>query len=433
MSLARLQQIADELANAIGCPVAINDYALALIAASVQKGEVDRYRVDSIMRRQTPLEVIALLQKRSLMRRTLPFVLPAGALPDMSERMCVPLVENGMPIAFLWIMIGSEKLASAALRTIHYAAAAILAELQSSRRSEQDDLLSSSHQLQRVLDADPVAGGYALAGLVAENRLDEMQRTTVAVFEVVDENGDAPVEAQAIFTLIHVAASGTWARRALFGIFEGALVLLLSSRKTDAALRAARKEIPSQLPAGYTLAAIGLSERDATRRDLRVAFDEARYAAAVARASSALGRVARFAELGPYIALRGLPLTEESVQQISSGAAELRRRGSAADVATVLTYLNHAGDAQATCAALTIHRATMYYRLEKVRDILDGALETGIARSALHLALLLGEQIDALAPRKEHCLPSPQMDRGEESGKKPRCDRRGQLSQHRSG
>ena len=56
-------------------------------------------------------------------------------------------------------------------------------------------------------------------------------------------------------------------------------------------------------------------------------------------------------------------------------------------VTTLETYLDRAGDAQATAAALFIHRTTLYHRLRRIAEISGADLRDGDDRLALHVGL----------------------------------------------
>ncbi|MCI2237817.1 helix-turn-helix domain-containing protein [Kineococcus sp. TRM81007] len=58
---------------------------------------------------------------------------------------------------------------------------------------------------------------------------------------------------------------------------------------------------------------------------------------------------------------------------------------------TARTYLDLAGSAQRTAAALAVHRQTLYHRLRRVREVSGYDLDDGADRLALHLALTLAD------------------------------------------
>lgn len=56
-------------------------------------------------------------------------------------------------------------------------------------------------------------------------------------------------------------------------------------------------------------------------------------------------------------------------------------------LATLVAYLNAGGDAQQTARDLNIHRSTLYYRLDKLRNVIPGELNDGVLRRELHTGL----------------------------------------------
>jgi DNA-binding PucR family transcriptional regulator len=58
-------------------------------------------------------------------------------------------------------------------------------------------------------------------------------------------------------------------------------------------------------------------------------------------------------------------------------------------VETLGTYLEHAGDAKATAAALNVHRTSLYYRLHRIEELAGVDLSSGEDRLMCHMALRL--------------------------------------------
>ena len=105
-----------------------------------------------------------------------------------------------------------------------------------------------------------------------------------------------------------------------------------------------------------------------------------RRARAALRARARLGR-----RLLPRV-LAHLP-QEQALDACHPGLAPLLEH---ADLfKTLETYLDLAGDAKATAEALVLHRATLYYRLQKVEQIAGVSLKSGEDRLSLHLGLKL--------------------------------------------
>ncbi|MFJ8669268.1 PucR family transcriptional regulator [Streptomyces sp. NPDC093600] len=117
-------------------------------------------------------------------------------------------------------------------------------------------------------------------------------------------------------------------------------------------------------------------------QELDAAWREATAAARAAAAQPRLGPLAPWSAIGPYRLLTALPTGEPdpAVRALLAPAhAELAR--------TAETFLDHAGQAGRTAAALGIHRQTLYYRLSRVEQLTGLDLDAGEDRLLLHMAL----------------------------------------------
>ncbi|WP_223183236.1 PucR family transcriptional regulator, partial [Streptomyces sp. CBMA370] len=113
-----------------------------------------------------------------------------------------------------------------------------------------------------------------------------------------------------------------------------------------------------------------------------LARSEAGSAALAAHAQPLLGPLAEWTAIGPYRLLTALPRAEPdpAVRALLSPAhTELAR--------TAEEFLDHAGQAGRTAAALGIHRQTLYYRLSRVEQLTGLDLDAGEDRLLLHMAL----------------------------------------------
>jgi sugar diacid utilization regulator len=116
-------------------------------------------------------------------------------------------------------------------------------------------------------------------------------------------------------------------------------------------------------------------------------YRQARDAVAVAQRGPSFGRVAAWDELGVYRTLARFP-DDLDDDALHPGLVELLRDHDQL-VETLEAYLDRAGDAKATADALNLHRATLYYRLQRIEEITGARLKVGEDRLALHLGLRL--------------------------------------------
>ncbi|MFV0127625.1 PucR family transcriptional regulator [Streptomyces sp. HMX112] len=117
--------------------------------------------------------------------------------------------------------------------------------------------------------------------------------------------------------------------------------------------------------------------------DLGTAWREAVATARASLAEPRLGPIAQWSSIGPYRLLTALPATpphDPAVRPLLGPAhGELAR--------TAEAFLDHAGQAGRTAAALGIHRQTLYYRLSRVEQLTGLDLDNGEDRLLLHMAL----------------------------------------------
>ena len=82
------------------------------------------------------------------------------------------------------------------------------------------------------------------------------------------------------------------------------------------------------------------------------------------------------------------------------GPAPPARKG-ARLVETLRTYLDAGGSVPRTAETLHLHRTSLYYRLEQIREITGLDIDDGRNRLLLHLSLLLADLSPPTAPSPE--------------------------------
>nr|WP_269328272.1 helix-turn-helix domain-containing protein [Kineosporia mesophila] len=123
---------------------------------------------------------------------------------------------------------------------------------------------------------------------------------------------------------------------------------------------------------------------------LVAAARQAEAAAVTAGARPHLGPVLSWADLGFYRVLAQGPAAVEALIA-GTPAARLREKADADLIRTALVWLDSGGNAARTAAMLSVHRQTLYYRLERIEQFAGVDLDEGEARLGLHIGLALGE------------------------------------------
>jgi len=143
---------------------------------------------------------------------------------------------------------------------------------------------------------------------------------------------------------------------------------------------------------------VGIGERQSDLADLYSSYEQARRATRVAQIVPAFSPVAVWSALGIYRALVQFPLEHLRANLLHPGLLALLKDGTQNElVGTLERFLDLAGSAKRTAADLHLHRATLYYRLRRIEQIVGVDLEDGNDRLALHLSLKLARLAGIIA------------------------------------
>lgn len=391
-----LQDLANWLGDRLQMPVAFNDFDLNLLAASAQKVEVDAYRVDSILQRRTPHEVFVQLQERGIAHRTEPFIVEKDMLPGMMARMCLPIVSDGHPIGFVWIMLpDANQLTTTQYQWARETASAAKRIIQSGSQPGHGTFITHSRQIQNLVDADAVTAGYTVSALVHENVLDYASNVCITVFEL-ESIGDPPDEAVLDLNgLIRDDERASLSRHSRVGLVDGSIIAVARMSSHREVLNELVRLLSERLNGtDYRLRGSGSSVTAEWRNGLRDAYLDALFTARLAGLLPEVPQHAFHQELGALALFRDVPWDASSVSLISKDAEALMAGGNDVNIQTLLTYLRLAGNVQRTCAELNIHRTTLYYRLDRCRDDIGDALDHGWRKTSLYLGLIMATLAD---------------------------------------
>lgn len=327
-----VQAAVDRLAAALDLSVLVEDRRQKPVWWSTH-GAVDQTRTSSILNRYVAREAAEVVRQYGLDHAEGPVRTPAMPERGMWARWCVPARHDGRVVGYLW-----------------------------------------------VLDPDDVVG---------EARLPALVECADLAAEVLAGSATAEVERR---------------RRR-----DELIDILLSRTDGDAAAELARLE---QLPhdvrvqveapgrsSGWPLA--GPMSAHIVRRRPRAATSGpplplAQLKLAAERAAATVRAVAAGAQLSPvsWDALGAWQLVVTAPADLPVGlihpAAEVLRAQLRDDLLrSARTVLDHGGDVAAAAAALHVHRTTLYYRIDRIRDLTGVDLRHGGAGAALQLALWL--------------------------------------------
>jgi DNA-binding PucR family transcriptional regulator len=120
------------------------------------------------------------------------------------------------------------------------------------------------------------------------------------------------------------------------------------------------------------------------------AHEHARLAMRVAACAPEHPSPAGWGELGAYRMLAQAAESPDAEALLHPGLPQLfAQQASDALVATLETYLDNGCDTKLTAEALFLHRASLYYRLQRIEALTGASLRKGDDRLALHASLKL--------------------------------------------
>ncbi|KOX17510.1 PucR family transcriptional regulator [Streptomyces sp. NRRL F-6491] len=360
------QDLVDEISALLGAPATLENRDFGLIAFGAHDSDddtaMDPVRTRSILTRGSTPAVRAWFEGFGITRAEGPVRIPAS--PDAGvfrDRICLPVRHRGVVLGYVWLLDAEPGPTPERLAAAMEVAARIGGLLADEERAGAD--------LSREFAAALTAGrgwqnDMAVAALRAA--LGPSADGLHTVVCATPWQGDAPSVR---------AVPGAAAVAALPDAASLAVLVRLRTAEDLSPARSAAERLRGDAPAGIAVPRRGLAE-------LPAAWREASTAARAATAQPKLGPVAEWAGIGPYRLLAALyhPEVDPVVAPLLAPAhAELAR--------TAEAYLDHAGQAGRTAAALGIHRQTLYYRLSRVEQLTGLDLDDGEDRLLLHMSL----------------------------------------------
>ncbi|HEY9388933.1 MAG TPA: helix-turn-helix domain-containing protein [Mycobacteriales bacterium] len=397
---SELQAIIDDLARRLDAPAVLEDRDQQTVVYSAHSGPIDEPRRQSILRHRADPTTLAWFRQFGIFRSTEPVRIPPHPRQRILGRLCVPVRHRGRLLGFLWFIdhrnrIDAEKITATGPMVARLAVAMYGEEM---ARGLADRVVSRLLSPWEDLRA-------AAARQILEDGLLPAHTPVLAV--VARPLGISAPDArelvgQALWDLAHETGPG---------IGDG-----LRLARGDHAVLLVPTQDPDDEP-GRTLAArvyralhhrlaeragpdegvepsapqvvVGIGEPHPRLTQVAASYRQARLSARVAARVRSVGDICRWCDLGAFRVLAQLSSDEEAESALDPRVLRLFQAGGLDVVRTVETYLDLAGDAKATAERLYLHRATLYYRLEKAKRLTGMDLHDGGDRLAIHLSLKL--------------------------------------------
>ncbi|PRH79608.1 PucR family transcriptional regulator [Streptomyces solincola] len=379
------QDLVDEISALLGAPATLEDRDFGLIAFGAHDSDddtaMDPVRTRSILTRKSTPAVRAWFEQFGIARATGPVRIPAAPEAGVfRDRLCLPVRHRGIVLGYVWLLDADPGPAPDRLASAMEVAARIGGLLAGEERAGAD----LSRELRAVLTA---GRGWQYDGALAAlgAALGPDAEGVYALLCLAPwPSGDAPSARLAPGTAALCTLPRPWLPDGGATVLA-ALVRLRTPDSPGPALTAAERlrAAPVRTEPAAAEPVAGVAEPSRGLAGLAHSWRQAAAASRAALAEPRLGPVAQWAALGPYRLLTALPATaadDPAVRELLAPShTELAR--------TAEEFLDHAGQAGRTAAALGIHRQTLYYRLSRVEQLTGLDLDDGEHRLLLHMAL----------------------------------------------
>ncbi|HZV72280.1 MAG TPA: helix-turn-helix domain-containing protein [Conexibacter sp.] len=394
--VAPLQEIADAAADELRRPVVLDDRWGRLLAHSAHGDGVDAVRLATIRKQVLEPAVLAWIDAHGVASARHAVRVPPNPALAMDARVCAPIRCGGRLLGHVWLIDRGESLTDAQLRRLEQlageAGVALHRDLlaRHARRSRTQELV-------RDLLADDRRDRHAAAWELVELELVEHDGPSV-VLVVVPQAPDGALDGAVLDAAVDRVCRRLGMGAVLQLVRPGHVALVVSRAEPGLRGRAA-----AQLAAhvGGAVAAVLNAPADAIRvaiggdverlGEAHASYRQALHAARIAGlAQGRFGAVVSWSELGVYRLVAELSLEQLDPAVLHSGLpALLASRETQVLAHTLECYLDNAGDASATAAALRVHRTTLHHRLRRLEELGGIDVADGEQRLTLHLGLKL--------------------------------------------
>ena len=381
-----LDEATQSIAEQLGRAVVVFDTELNVIAFSVHDGDVDRGRLAIILNRKATPHAAEMIAQSKAKNSREPVVLPP--YDDVNARVLMPLRHQERLYGFLSFSethhIDGDALHAYSDRLAQ--ASSTLGALLALRELEKRDTVNTSRELLKdLLGPVELARTRAAASLVSGGLLAKDDRYATVLIRHRHPDSDASA-----LRLLLGGVLREVLRSSMFTAFGSLIdsfaVAIIPGSADEAQVDAIlRRHSEASLVAGIG----GESE---SLDGVVDSFRQARIASLGALHSRDGRLVACWDRMGLDRLLLQLPLEDLHRDDLPVGVTQLLRTESGIDLARTLdAYLSCGGEAQETARQLHIHRSTLYYRLDKIREITGLELADGDVRRELHTGLRVAE------------------------------------------
>jgi DNA-binding PucR family transcriptional regulator len=395
-----VQALVEQLSAQLDRSVLVDDASLRLLAYSPTLGSEDEVRRTAILTRETPRVIRDLHFSQGIAHATHP--VRTAPRPDigLESRVCVPIRCQGVLFGYLWLIDADQSLTEADCAAAERTAAEIGTAMYRRDELERPQREHELKLIEALLGADAGERETAAQELTAQELL--VAGTGIAVLAMrpwrePETELTAAERAQLGLALDQFRRS--LPRRQSLSVVRGdhgLMLVALDGRHGTLDELAARAQdaLDQAFTDSSVRIALGYSGQHEHLQEAHRAHEHARLSLRVAGALSDPGTPAGWDGLGAYRLLARAAETPNARELIHPGLPKLFALQSKESlVQTLEVYLDNGCDTKITAEALFLHRASLYYRLQRIEAITETSLKSGADRLGLHSGLKLARLV----------------------------------------
>lgn len=393
----RVQQLLDAMAERLQRSVVLDDPTVRPLATSRHFGDADEVRIQAVLQHDPGAGAIGHVLAQGVTGWIRAGHIPANPELGMHARWCVPVRWHGELLGLVIVMDARRDLSAEQAGWLVGLAddlAAVLVADRSSDPARDESLVAAA------VDPDVPVRRRALAELDADGRLRPTDVVQVIALRVVAVDRTRPptpaYRAGILRHVLHHVAVGPGLR--LLGGLRDEMGVGLVTGPADLPLRTGR--LASALATGVAnvgggalTGVVGVGAPAVATGAWR-SFREAQVAARCVPRLRA-GPVVEFAGLGMENLLARIPEPEWDETLVPPALRALAAADPDGRLRHTLEVFLAAGNAgQETADRLHVHRTTLHYRLDRIRDLTGVDLDDGWVRASLLVGLLVSRVQD---------------------------------------